>query len=86
MKWQVRWLPSAEQELADAWLEAPDRTAVSNAALAIDQALVLDPENSGESRAHGRRIAFAPPLGVMFRPRPDQSTVEVLHVWRFVKH
>jgi len=81
--WNVLWLPDAEQELAAAWLQAANRLAVTQAALAIDQALALDPENLGESRPAGRRIAFVPPLGLRFRVLRDQSLVEVLHVWRF---
>jgi len=49
MSWNVLWLPGSEQELADAWLAPTDRAAVTHAAVAIDQALILDPENFGES-------------------------------------
>ena len=56
MTWKVFWLPNAEQELADVWLQATDRSSVSNAALAKDYSLSVDPENLGESRPNERRI------------------------------
>jgi hypothetical protein len=84
MNWNVIWLPAAEEELADAWLNAPNRAAVTDAANVIDRALSLDPENVGESRPNGRRVTFAPPLSVVFRIRADETTVEVLHVWLYL--
>jgi hypothetical protein len=83
MKWRVNWLPDTEQELADLWLGAPDRNAVTHAAHVLDELLEADPEGSGESRPEGRRILFAAPLGVFYRVLPDSHIVEVVHVWRF---
>jgi plasmid stabilization system protein ParE len=83
MKYKVDWLPAAEQELADVWLQAADRDAVSQAAHAIDQVLELDPHHAGESRPEGRRILFAPPLGVIFRIIEDDKLVQVSQVWQF---
>ncbi len=48
----------------------------------IDQLLESNPEEVGESRPEGRRIAFVSPLGVLFRLK-TASVVEVLHVWLF---
>ena len=83
MNWQVIWVPSAEQDLAAAWLSAPDRDAVTAAAHQIDQRLQTDPDQQGESRPQGRRILFEPPLGVLSKVRPRTRTVYVLGVWRF---
>jgi plasmid stabilization system protein ParE len=83
MKYKVDWLPAAEQELADIWLQAADRNAVSQAAHAIDQVLEIDPDHAGESRPEGRRIFFGPPLGVLFRVIEDDKLVQVIQVWRF---
>jgi hypothetical protein len=59
MSWTVNWLPDAEQELADSWLNAPDRDAVTHAAQTIDELLQRDPLKAGEFRPDGRRIVFA---------------------------
>ena len=82
MSYSVTWLPAAEQELADLWLNASDRGAVTRAAHLIDQRLQTDPENEGESRPNGRRILFVPPLAVIFRVQPAGQEVLVLTVWR----
>jgi len=83
MNYTVIWLRPAEQRLADIWLNAPDRDAVTRAAHAIDQRLRRDPENEGESRPGGRRVLFSDPLGVFFRVFPDDRVVHVLLVWRY---
>jgi hypothetical protein len=83
MKYLVDWLPDAEQELADLWLNAADRSVITQAAYSIDQRLQDDPETAGESRPNDRRILFGPPRGVIFRVHQDSRRVEVHHVWRF---
>jgi hypothetical protein len=55
MNYRVRWIPSAEQDLARLWLNAADRNAVSRGAHLIDRELERDPDNAGESRPNGRR-------------------------------
>lgn len=83
MRYSVIWLPDAERELTDLWLNAPDRRAVTQASHAIDKRLENDPDTAGESRPNGRRIFFASPLGVTFRVDEATRQVQVLHVWRF---
>lgn len=83
MTFTVEWLPDAEAELAGAWLAAPDRAAVTRAAHALEKDLRTRPESLGESRPDGRRLAFVPPLGVIFRVRPRDRRVRLLHVWRY---
>lgn len=83
MSHTVIYVPSAEQELADAWLAAPDRAAVARAAHVLDQRLARDPANVGESRPGGRRIAHEAPLGLLYRVDAASRTVHVLRVWLF---
>jgi plasmid stabilization system protein ParE len=83
MKWTVIWLPDAEQELADLWLNSADRAAVTQSSHIIDSLLKQDPETVGESRDGNRRILLVAPLGVIYRVLPDDRRVEVLHVWRY---
>ena len=85
MKWRVRWLRTPLGDLASIWMASSDRAAVTAAAAEIDRLLGLDPEQQGESRPGGRRIMFEMPLGVFFRVFPDQSLVEVVHVWKTKK-
>ncbi len=83
MTFDVFWSSRAEQELAGVWLDAADRNRISSAALEIERRLLVSPAAEGESRPHGRRILFAPPLAAVFLV--DQTAREVwgLHVWRF---
>ena len=82
MNYTVDWLPAAEQELADIWLRATDRDTITQAAYALDLRLQDDPNDTCESRPSGRRIAFAFPMGILFRVLSDQQLVQVVHVWR----
>jgi hypothetical protein len=83
VNFNVVWVPSTAQELADVWLKASDRNAVTQAAFRLDQRLEQDPENEGESRPGNRRVAFEPPLGITFKVDRASRTVRVLRVWRF---
>jgi hypothetical protein len=53
MKYSVRWLPAAEQELAALWMAANQRASVAQAANQIDHELSKSPEMIGESRPSG---------------------------------
>jgi len=83
MSFLVNWLPDAEQELADIWLNAPDRAAVTQASHQIDRRLKTDPDNEGEARSDGRRLLIVFPLAIIFRVIADDRRVDVIHVWRF---
>ena len=82
MNFTVLWRPVAEQRLAAIWASASDRNAVTRAVHAIDEALGIDPEQVGESRADDVRILFEEPLGAVFTVSPDDRMVYVLSVWR----
>jgi hypothetical protein len=83
MRHTVSWLPAAEQELANIWLAAEDRAAISQAAALLDRQLQNDPDAIGESRPDGRRIHFAAPLGILFKIYSNGLRVVVTHVWSF---
>jgi hypothetical protein len=83
MKYTVLWVPGAEQRLADLWMNASDRSAITKASHSIDQQLKTDPLNHGESRPGGRRILFESPLGVLYRVEEQDMIVRVYHVWLY---
>jgi hypothetical protein len=80
MTFTVTYKPSAEQELAEAWINAPNRQAVTDAANRIDRLLRLDPHNQGESRDGDTRLLFERPLAVHFEIHDEDRWVEVLEV------
>ncbi len=81
MKWTATYKPSAEQELAALWINAPVRQAVTEAANRIDRLLQSDPHNLGESREGAVRIHFERPLAIQFEIHDQDCLVEVLKVW-----
>lgn len=84
MKWTVVYLPDAEQELANLWLDPASRADVTDAADRIDQLLRRDPDNVGESREEtDQRVGFIAPLAVLFRVKSEDRLVEVIHVWKY---
>jgi hypothetical protein len=80
---RVRWKKSALDEMATHWTasDSTHRQAITKEVHAIDGRLQLDPNGQGESRPNGRRILFEPPVGVLFRIRPDLNVVQVLQFW-----
>jgi hypothetical protein len=83
MKYTVVWLPDAEQELAALWLDPASRADVTDASDRIDRMLRRDPERWGESRSDDQSVLFVAPLGVLFRIKPEDCLVEIVHVWMF---
>ena len=81
MKYQVLWTEAAERELAEIWLAAFDREAVTQAADGLEHELAVAPGDLGESRPGQRGIAHWLPLGICFRVQEDDLLVRVLAVW-----
>ena len=80
MKYTVRWVKHAENELARIWMDAADRKLISDAAYALETELTRSPEKVGESRGGVQRIAFSGPLIVTFEVRADDAVVLILNV------
>jgi hypothetical protein len=80
VNYRVYWRKKARTRLADIWVAAPDRNAITAAAHRIDQLLERNPLGCGESRDKGRRILYALPLVVMYRIIEDDKKVIVLDV------
>jgi len=81
MTYTVIWRPEAERRLARIWLAAEDRAAAAHAADALDESLRRAPHAVGESRTAGTRIAFEPPLGILYEIHDADRLVAVLSVW-----
>jgi hypothetical protein len=81
---EVVWTESALEELATLWLEADSvlREAIAAAQSQADRRLESNPSEAGESRPGDRRIAFFPPLGVVFSISESRRQVKVLRVWK----
>lgn len=80
IRYTVVWPGGAQDELAELWIAASDRSAVAAAANDIDVELSEDAAAKGEQLSEGLRALFAPPLRVLFAVREDDRVVEVLRV------
>ena len=81
MNHTVVWLPAAERDLAELWLNSDQRDAITLASQQLERLLRNDPNNEGEDRPHQRRILFEAPLGVIYRVLQADRVVIVLRVW-----
>jgi hypothetical protein len=80
MRFRIRWKRAARGRLADAWLNAPDRNAVTEASARIELLLQTDPLHVGESRLGTDRILFISPLVVHYTVILDDQKVVILDV------
>lgn len=80
---EVRWLQSALDDLAERWMQADGalRAAITSSVNAVDHRLSRNPTSQGESREGKERVLFVGPLGVLFEADDDSSRVYVIHVW-----
>jgi len=76
----VEWLADAEDDLAAAWLKAPDRRAVTDAQAVIDRLLARDPLSNGEEVAEGLRKLTVAPLVAYYEVDQDRRHVTVSNV------
>jgi hypothetical protein len=82
MKYTVVWLKAAQDHLADTWVSAPDKAAVTAASNAIDAILEQNPYANSKSRPGGDRVMYVSPLGVAYTVNDTNRMVAVWEVWR----
>lgn len=79
-RYSVVWHELAQDDLAEIWMKALDREAVSKAANALDEQLASDPLAKGRQVSERSRELTLSPLHVLFRVRVDDRKVEVFSV------
>jgi len=84
VKWTVTYLPPAENDLADIWLNVADREAVASVADEVDRILSRMPLEVGEARAGATRVVIQRPLTIIYEVFPDDLIVRVhaISYWR----
>jgi hypothetical protein len=80
MRFTVVWSLIAEDQLAELWVNATDRNAVTLAQHQIDQLLRVDPDTQGAA-FFGDRILVVAPLTVVFSINVMDMQVVVEMVW-----
>jgi len=81
-RFTVVWHGSAQDELAELWISARDRNAVTAAAHVIDVELSQDAVAKGVEVTEGLRAFFAPPLRILFTVDEGNRVVEVVRLRR----
>jgi hypothetical protein len=79
--YDVDWLPDALQALADLWVQAADRQAVTDAQAEIDRTLAQDPLSTGHPLPEGLYRLVVPPLAVLYSVDQTRRHVAVEAVW-----
>ncbi len=83
MKYTVVWSPEAENELAEVWIDAVDRQAITVAQEAIDNKLSANPGECVTHVAEGLYLLRVPPLQVLFEIHELDRLVAVTAVRHF---
>jgi plasmid stabilization system protein ParE len=73
----VEWTSTAEDQLAEIWLQASDPQAVTTAQATIDGMLARNPLGHGVEVQEGLRKITVPPLTVYYEVNATQRVVEV---------
>jgi hypothetical protein len=81
MRFTVIWTAVALELLADLWISAPDREAVTEAVEEVDRWLSEDPESKGEE-FYGDRLLVVSPVYVTYRVEEADRIVEIIDIWR----
>jgi plasmid stabilization system protein ParE len=81
----IVWMQRALDDIMNAWLAATstERARITKACNVVDRDLLKKPGTAGESRSHGLRIHFVPPLAVIYHFDPDLDQVTVVRVRTF---
>jgi hypothetical protein len=77
----VEWPPPMLSDLADIWMKAPDRQAVTDASAEIDDLLSRDPLNHGVHLSEGLYRLRVVPLVVTFTINLAQRQVKINSVY-----
>lgn len=83
MKYEVVWTAAAEERLAELWLDSRLRPRLAAAVAAIEARLERQGPEVGESREGNRRVAFEPPIVVVFSCNRKKRRVKVLYLWSY---
>jgi hypothetical protein len=83
VRYKVTWLPSADSRLAELWMTSRWASRITSAADWYELNLATRPNEIGESRPAGFRVAFEFPLGITFYVDEVAKEVTVIRVWVF---
>jgi hypothetical protein len=80
MKYTVVSTPIADHQLAEIWLQAPNRQEVADALDKIESQLRQNADQQGRLHPNGWRVLSHPPLVVTFKVSNDDRKVTIISV------
>jgi hypothetical protein len=82
------WSRQSQDVVTAMWVagSSAERRIITQAMAKVDRLLRHDPHEQGESRNHGRRVMFVPPLVIIFKPDDSRRVVRVLKVREMKPH
>jgi len=80
VNYNVIWRPKALRRLQRLWMASTNPQAVLDASYRLTAQIRVEPRNTGESRQGDLRLAFDPPLALLFRIDPNNRDVIVVNV------
>lgn len=81
MNYDVIWSATAENQLAQLWMDESLRPLLARATSAIDARLGRNAHDVGESREGNQRIEFELPFAVIFECDTASRRAKVLYIW-----
>lgn len=85
MNYIVHWTVVALDELAEVWMAAADRNAVTAASDQLEREVAADPTGRGRPRPSGSGyFAVELPLCIEYEVLEADKTVRIVHVWSLV--
>jgi hypothetical protein len=80
IRYTVVWHDDAQDQLADRWINAPDRQAVTAATNSIDKHLEWDAPLKGAAVEGDLRELIVPPLRVLVAVSEPDRLAKIVHV------
>lgn len=80
MRFRLVFQKRVRDQLADVWLDAPDRNAVTAASARMEQLLRTDPLHVGMARKGTDRVLFVEPIVIHYRVILDDYKVVLLDI------
>jgi hypothetical protein len=80
VSWTIYWSEAAEGELDEILSIAPDPPRFLVACTQLEQEVMIDPVEAGESRTANYRVIICLPAVAYFVVHPQQEAIQITHV------
>jgi hypothetical protein len=81
VSFRVIFVPQANRDLVDLWIESDQQQQMTTAVDHLVKQLQSNPSEVGEARSANRRVAFQSPIGIAFEVDQALQQVTVYQLW-----